>query len=168
MGIFRTKYKLTTHYEYDKDKNLTRQWTKMQGEVKEDKRIRLGIPSMDNEKQTLLADYHYSYDGNGNRISKESLTGMTSYQYDTLNRLVKVGYPKGIEEFTYDKADNRIRRLTEKQEELYKYDVCNRLVEKQTRRLADNVAGTSVSTGKAINLEKSESVKPKGNHSRIS
>ncbi|MBQ2801756.1 MAG: hypothetical protein IJF03_10220, partial [Lachnospiraceae bacterium] len=120
--------KLTTHYEYDKDKNLTRQWTKMAGEVEEDKRIRFGIPRKDTNNMTLLADYHYSYDGNGNRIRKEALIGKTSYQYDTLNRLVKVEYPQGMEEFTYDKADNRIRRLTEKQEELYKYDVCNRLV----------------------------------------
>ncbi|MBQ2802104.1 MAG: hypothetical protein IJF03_12060 [Lachnospiraceae bacterium] len=151
--------KLSTHYEYDKDKNLTRQWTKMAGEVEEDKRIQLGIPRKDANNMTLLADYHYSYDGNGNRIRKEALTGKTSYQYDTLNRLVKVEYPHSAEEFAYDKADNRIRRLTETQEELYKYDVCNRLVEKQTRRLADNVAGTSVNAGQAISLEK---IKPQG------
>ena len=154
--------KLITHYEYDSDKNLTRQWTKMQGSVSKDKRERFQIPAMDNENRTLLADYHYSYDGNGNRTGKEGLTGKTSYQYDTLNRLVKVQYPKGLEEFTYDKADNRIRRLTEKEEELYKYDVCNRLVEKQTRRFSDNTAGTSVDTGKVINQEKPESMKPQG------
>ena len=96
--------KLITHYEYDRDKNLTRQWTKMQGEVQEEKRIRLGIPKKNADNMTLLADYHYSYDGNGNRVSKEALTGKTSYQYDTLNRLVKVQYPKGLEEFTYDKS----------------------------------------------------------------
>lgn len=65
--------KLTTHYEYDSDKNLTRQWTKMQGSVSKDKRERFQIPAMDSENQTLLADYHYSYDGNGNRISREGL-----------------------------------------------------------------------------------------------
>ena len=136
----------------------------MQGEVKEEKRIRLGIPKKNADNMTLLADYHYSYDGNGNRVSKEALTGKTSYQYDTLNRLVKVQYPKGLEEFTYDKADNRIRRLTEKEEELYKYDVCNRRVEKQTRRLAENSAGTIKNMGKAINLQKVESMKPQGSY----
>ena len=119
----------------------------MAGEVEEDKRIRFGIPRKDTNNMTLLADYHYSYDGNGNRIRKEALTGKTSYQYDTLNRLVKVEYPQGMEEFTYDKADNRIRRLTEKQEELYKYDVCNRLVEKQTRRLADSITAVHETAG---------------------
>ncbi len=117
--------KLTTHYEYDRDRNLTRQWTRMKGEVEEEKRSRLGIPAMDKDSMTLLTDYRYSYDGNGNRTSKESLAGKTSYQYDSLNRLVKVQYPKGLEEFSYDRADNRIKRLTEKEEELYKYDVCN-------------------------------------------
>ena len=105
----------------------------MQGELPEEKRIPLGIPAKGADQKTLLADYHYSYDKNGNRTQKDSLRGSTTYQYDSLNRLVKVQYPKGMEAFTYDKADNRIRRLTEKQEELYKYDVCNRLVEKQTR-----------------------------------
>ena len=86
----------------------------------------------------MLADYHYSYDGNGNRIRKDSLTGSTTYAYDSLNRLAKVQYPKGLEEFTYDKADNRIRRLTEKEEELYQYDVCNRLVSKESRALGES------------------------------
>ena len=153
--------RLTTHYEYDRDKNLTRQWTKMQGSVSKDKRERFQIPAMDSENSTLLADYHYSYDGNGNRIRKEGLTGSTSYQYDSLNRLVKVQYPKGLEEFTYDKADNRIRRLTEKEEELYKYDVCNRLVEKQTRRLSESMAGVSENTGSGIKPENTAAV-PQG------
>ncbi len=89
---------------------------------------------------------------------------------------MKVQYPKGLEEFTYDKADNRIRRLTEKEEELYRYDVCNRLTEKQTRRLSDNTAATAMkhgngmnpeNAGKAINLEKPESMKPQGNNGTV-
>lgn len=131
--------RLTTHYAYDSDKNLTRQWTKMQGSVTDEKCDRFKLPKADTEGVTLLADYHYSYAGNGNRIRKDILTGSTTYAYDSLNRLAKVQYPKGMEEFTYDKADNRIRRLTEKEEELYKYDVCNRLVEKKTLSRKENL-----------------------------
>ena len=158
--------RLTTHYEYDRDKNLTRQWTRMKGEVEEGKRSRFSIPVMDKDGMTLLADYRYSYDGNGNRTSKESLAGKTSYQYDSLNRLVKVQYPKGLEEFSYDRADNRIKKLTEKEEELYKYDVCNRMVEKQIRKLGagrklDSKTEMSTSPGNELNLDNTGTTAPK-------
>ena len=95
-------------YAYDLDKNLTG----------------LTVRSGD----TLLAQTGYAYDGNGNRIRKQALDGMTLYQYDALNQLQRVDYPAYSEELFYDKAGNRARRLLDGEEELYQYDPRNRLM----------------------------------------
>ncbi len=81
---------LYTEYGYDRDRNLTHQRTVLAAE--------------------LLVNNHYRYDGNGNRIEKEQLQGITRYAYDVLNRLKKVEYPSYTEELFYDKAGNRVRR----------------------------------------------------------
>ena len=58
---------------------------------------------------------------------------MTSYAYDSRNRLSVVEYPDRKEELFYDRAGNRTRRLTTgrdgipQREELYRYDKRNRL-----------------------------------------
>ncbi len=56
-------------------------------------------------------DNHYSYDANGNCVQKETLSGITRYAYDCMNRLREASYPWGREQFTYDQADNRIQRV---------------------------------------------------------
>ena len=61
--------------------------------------------------QELLVDNHYSYDANGNCVQKETLSGITRYAYDCMNRLSEASYPWGREQFTYDQADNRIQRV---------------------------------------------------------
>ncbi|WP_204741476.1 RHS repeat-associated core domain-containing protein [Intestinimonas butyriciproducens] len=95
-------------YAYDLDKNLTG----------------LTVRSGD----TLLSQTGYAYDGNGNRIRKQALDGMTLYQYDALNQLQRVDYPAYSEELFYDKAGNRSRRVLDGEEELYQYDPRNRLM----------------------------------------
>ena len=85
-----------------------------------------------------IADNHYRYDGNGNRLEKcQRQNGgtalVTSYAYDSRNRLSVVEYPDRKEELFYDRAGNRTRRLTTgrdgipQREELYRYDKRNRL-----------------------------------------
>ena len=53
--------------------------------------------------------YVYTYDANGNMLSKEDKKGRTSYTYDNLNRLKKVNeeYIGKTTEYIYDKLGNR-------------------------------------------------------------
>ena len=99
---------LTKEYTYDADRNLTR----------------LNIQCGD----SLLADNHYTYDGNGNRLEKQQLSGTTRYAYDALNQLVKAEYPTYGEELFYDRAGNRTRRRSAGVEEVYAYDAGNHLL----------------------------------------
>ena len=99
---------LMKEYTYDADRNLTG----------------LNIQCRDR----LLADNHYTYDGNGNRLEKQQLSGTTRYAYDTLNRLVKAEYLTYGEELLYDRAGNRTRRRSDGVEEVYVYDAGNHLI----------------------------------------
>lgn len=76
----------------------------------------------------LLADNHYQYDGNGNRILKQQIEGDTRYFYDWLNQLTNIEYPTLTEEPFYDKTGNRTRRVAQGVEEQYVYDPRNRLI----------------------------------------
>ena len=58
-----------------------------------------------------LLESSYEYDANGNCVQKETLSGITRYAYDCMNRLSEASYPWGREQFTYDQADNRIQRV---------------------------------------------------------
>ncbi|MCC5463781.1 RHS repeat domain-containing protein [Pelosinus baikalensis] len=98
---------LRTSYAYDADKNI------------------VGLEVLLNGKP--IVQNRYAYDGNGNRTHKEQHNGLTSYQYDNLNQVVKVEYPACSEELFYDKAGNRSRRIINGIEEQYSYDARNRL-----------------------------------------
>lgn len=98
---------LYTEYAYDTDRNLTGLKTMLGNEV--------------------LAENHYRYDGNGNRLEKMTKQGTTAYTYDSINRLTKVEYPGRKEELFYDKAGNRTRRVSSGMEELYRYNQRNEL-----------------------------------------
>lgn len=86
---------------------------------------------------TVLYSYSYEYDNAGNQTSKTEAkdggTGLvTQYQYDSLNRLLKVIEPGVTTEYTYDPAGNR---LSEAKTEggatrllLHEYNEQNRLV----------------------------------------
>jgi len=66
----------------------------------------------------LLAQNTYRYDGNGQRIEKNELTGKTLYTYDTLNRLAWAEYPTYTERFTYDQSGNLLQDVNN----TYEYD----------------------------------------------
>ena len=109
---------LESGYQYDNDGNITALQTLL--------------------GEDLLVDNQYHFDKNGNCIQKETLSGITSYTYDSMNRLTQAVYPQGREVLAYDYADNRIsREYFEKtgynkerlsSRETYQYDECNRLV----------------------------------------
>ena len=99
---------LTKEYAYDADRNLI------------GLKIQCG--------GSLLADNRYAYDGNGNRLEKQQLSGTTRYVYDALNQLVKAEYHTYGEELFYDRAGNRTRRRSAGVEEVYAYDAGNHLL----------------------------------------
>ena len=86
----------------------------------------------------LLAQNTYRYDGNGQRIEKNELTGKTLYTYDSLNRLAQAEYPTYTEQFTYDQSGNRLTRTAKDIEEQYIYDVNNRLTKRTVNGQVEN------------------------------
>ncbi len=77
---------LYTTYGYDADQNVTSLKTVLGEEI--------------------FIENHYGYDGNGNRVEKRQLQGITTYTYDSRNRLVKAEYPDRMEQLFYDPAGN--------------------------------------------------------------
>ena len=79
---------------------------------------------------SIVCDNRYTYDGNGNRLSKADRQGLTKYAYDANNQLVQVQYPQGgLENYSYDAAGNRLSRSADGIQENYHYDNCNRLIQ---------------------------------------
>lgn len=62
-----------------------------------------------NKKGTsVLSQYQYSYDSNGNITSVTDASGITDYKYDKLDRLIQVKRPTGETiDYTYDARGNR-------------------------------------------------------------
>ncbi len=91
--------------------------------------------TLENKKAdgSTLESYSYTYDSAHNQTSKTDAKGVTSYIYDSLNRLQKVTEPSGrITGYTYDKAGNRLSETvtqgTQTVVTTYTYDRQNRLV----------------------------------------
>ncbi len=121
-----------TEYGYDADRNITSQKTVMTGMPEHGIKGLPAIPKTGMDPVTMV-DNTYTYDGNANRITKNTLSGKTGFGYDSANRLVRADYPQFSEEYRYDRAGNRMSRNrtgkgnAERREETYSYDACNRL-----------------------------------------
>ncbi|MBU2705399.1 hypothetical protein KCM76_05380, partial [Zooshikella marina] len=65
---------------------------------------------------TLVSQFQYQYDANGNRLQQIARNGSTlettTYTYDTLDRLQQVTYPEQQVTYAYDAVYNRIRETT--------------------------------------------------------
>ena len=97
---------------------------------------------------TEIESYVYTYDENGNMLSKEDKKGKTTYAYDNLNRLKTVNeeYSGKVTEYNYDKLGNRSTETIKengiiKEEHVYNYD----LELNQLKSVIVRVNGTTVS-----------------------
>lgn len=123
----------TAQYEYNPDNTVSRilygSGVCSKYDYDMDKRI-IGLLNVDPFGQELFRG-KYSYDANGNRIMQDENGKVTSYSYDSINRLERVSYPDGnSEKFVYDNAGNRLAREFGELIENYKYDENNRLIQK--------------------------------------
>ena len=88
----------------------------------------------------------YSYDANGNTISKTDASGVTSYQFDFENRLIKAVMPNNtIAQYEYDALGRRIEKNVNGVIKKYLYDGYNILAEydnngNQVARYTQNLA----------------------------
>ena len=58
---------------------------------------------------SVISQFGYEYDYNGNPIKIKTLEGTTFYSYDDLNQLTNVTYPDGsMSSFSYDSVGNRV------------------------------------------------------------
>jgi len=69
----------------------------------------------------------YAYDENDNRLSKQTMLGTMTYEYDAENRLVKMGTVQPVN-FVYDDNGNLIERRDSKSTTKYTYSLENRIV----------------------------------------
>lgn len=126
---------LITEYGYDANRNVISQKTIMlgmdKGFIKDTDLVFKSVSEL--LKPTVLVDNTYEYDANANCIKKDTLSGMSEYTYDAVNRLVKVQYPTCSEEYRYDWSGNRTFKGAagntniECVEEVYTFDECNRV-----------------------------------------
>ncbi len=105
---------VNTEYVYDRDKNIT------------------GLTHK-NSQGGVINSFFYTYDNNGNQLTRTENGADTTYTYDELNRLETVSYPSiGTETYTYDNAGNRLSKVLGSESTDYSYDARNRLVQSIT------------------------------------
>ena len=82
----------------------------------------------------LFVKEQYSYDGNGNRITKTTAHGTIKYWYDEENRLLATG-TNGIQNVTYsyDRNGNLLKKESKLKVTTYAYNSENRIVYSEVR-----------------------------------
>ncbi len=88
---------------------------------------------------SIINQYSYTYDESNNQISKKDEKGITSYVYDSLNRLEKVTEPDTKNTtYDYDKAGNRqtetITHGKNTRIHTYTYNELNRLIKLESKQ----------------------------------
>src|SRR5262249_24573563 len=124
-----------TRFEYDELSNALKKQTLPNGvttEYQHHKTRKISNVIHKKPDGTLIEEFRYTYDENGNRTKIEKISSEDDshviYVDDKLNRIVKAEYSGGFfEEFSYDGAGNRCSKTTPQGEIIYEYDEENRL-----------------------------------------
>ena len=111
---------ITTAYEYGGDGQISRLTTR----------------STAHSGNDIFLDYHYRYDGNGNRTEKQGSVWdgesnkeeTVRFYYDSKNQLSKEWYGNQKTSYAYDAAGNRIQKEKEGEIHRYFYNTRNQLV----------------------------------------
>jgi YD repeat-containing protein len=94
----------------------------------------LGVPSYTvnaSNELTATSNATYTYDNNGNTLTKTDSTGTTSYTWDFENRLTSVTLPGsgGTVTFEYDPLGRRIYKSSTSTTSIFAYDGDNLIEE---------------------------------------
>ena len=85
--------------------------------------ISTSYTSNEMNQYTVVGEAVYTYDADGNMVSKTDPSGETTYEYDCENRLRKMVTPEGdVWEYTYDALGNRTRVTHNGVEKRYVHD----------------------------------------------
>jgi RHS repeat-associated protein len=92
-----------------------------------------------------MGDWHYQHDSAGNVTRIDRGTGVTGYEYDTLNRLVKASEDAGELAYSYDANGNRQGRWEGAVFDDYRYEeATNRLVQTSQWRYEYDSRGNQI------------------------
>ena len=108
-----------------------------------------------NTKGRLIDSFSYSHDKVGNRLTKTEPEGTTTYNYDTIYRLLgassqKPGHQSDRESYGYDPVGNRL--VGPEARQTYQYNEGNQLVEESAEQCRAPKAGMRNSYDKNGNL----------------
>ena len=93
----------------------------------------LGVPAYaynNSNELTAKSDATYTYDANGNTLTKTASNGTTTYTWDFENRLTSVALPNGkVQSYKYDPFGRRIQKITHNKTRAFAYDGDNMIEE---------------------------------------
>ncbi|HCN47918.1 MAG TPA: hypothetical protein DIT10_02265 [Chryseobacterium sp.] len=125
-------------YDYDADNQISEERITQDGETLVQKYVYDSLGQLtqmtiyDQTKKHEKADYQYTYDQAGNKLTSTARVGdqktVTNMTYDANNRLVSQSNAGKTTTFSYDQNGNRIKKSGEDSELTYVYDTENRLL----------------------------------------
>jgi len=152
---------MTTRMEYDADKNLIAQvttWKEPQNINAQNNTLNANhnpyvpitalnmeqnlnlhtYPLTADQNFKVLLDLRMKYDSNGNIIQRKEKDTITSYEYDSLNQLIRIQTPEGLEQYGYDAVGNRTSYDTKDKSYRYEYNSLNQLLSMECRCRKDS------------------------------
>ncbi len=124
-----------TNYTYDESENLSTVIdanTRIMSYFFDERNLLLATQD-DNLPRAGIIDYSYDSNGNLSKIINRNNSQLTTYTYDSFDRMATMTYADGsLSQYDYDKDSNLIRHTTPSTKKIeYDYDALNRLTAKR-------------------------------------